>query len=104
MNVNVLLKQLVDKDSRDNVAIANRLGMKNAQALVSRLRPTTSPKIDFVARLLDELDYELVIVKKRSTLPPGAIVVESDFEFKPMPSKAIGAAARVRKQREEGEE
>lgn len=89
MNMNLKLRELLEEDSRSNAEVARRLGMPTGQALYSRLRPESTPKVDFVAALLAELGYTLAVVPSGSRLPRGSFAVEPDFAYESMPSRAV---------------
>lgn len=89
MNMNLKLRELLEQDSRSNVEVARRLGMSTGQALYSRLRPDSTPKVDFVAALLAELGYTLAVVPSGAKLPRGSFAVEPDFEYESMPARAV---------------
>ena len=100
MNVNDLLKRLIEEKGLTRAEVGRRLGMSSGQAFDSRLKLTSVPKVDFVAAVLEQLDYRLVIVPAGTQrLPNGSIVIDNDFEFRPMSNRARGAAVRVANER-----
>jgi hypothetical protein len=88
MNVNKKLKDLIAESPRTQSGIGNSLGFPNPQVFSRRLIDDSTPKVDFVAAVLNELGYDLVIVPKDARLPNGSIVVDSDFEFEAKPNKS----------------
>lgn len=100
MNVNQTLRELIEADGREKTEIARKLGITKPQAFNTRLKVESTPKVDFVAALLNELGYKLVAVKATvEKLPKGSIVLDPEFEYRSMPEKARGAQMRVMNQR-----
>ena len=90
MNMNDELKQLIKDSGRTRSGVASAMGFPNVQTLDRRLLSSSVPKVDFVAALLDELGYKLVIVHKDDLprMKGRATVVESDFEYRSKPNMA----------------
>lgn len=68
------------------VAIAENMGML-PQGLNDKLMRNKNPKIDFVARVLKLVGYELAVVPCGARLPQGAIVIAPDAEESTEPPK-----------------
>lgn len=88
MNVNEKLKELIKNSGRKRSGVAVSMGFPSVQVLDRRLLSTSVPKIDFVAALLDELGYKLVIVHKDDlkNLKCSKTVIDSDFHYEPKPN------------------
>lgn len=88
MNVNKKLKEMIADSSWTQARMANVLGFPNAQVFNRRLLDSSEPKVGFVAAVLDQLGYELVMVPKGTDLPKESVVIESNFEFKTYPNRS----------------